>query len=85
MTLTYFFPDGYTAGSSNARKAYQMMGITANHSEAQLMCKADEAWLVMPKTSDDIADILVYGGKKPQKAVSRFCDPTPPWGRVHAT
>ena len=28
-----------------------------NHTEAQTACKADKAWLAMPKSSDDLADI----------------------------
>ena len=41
-----------------------MMGNSANLSEAEVMCKADGAWLVMPKTLDDLADIQVYDRKK---------------------
>ena len=32
-----------------------------NHTEAQTACKADKAWLAMPKSTDDLADINQMG------------------------
>ena len=59
VILTCEMPNGYTLASSNSRKAYKKMtgGIKMNHTEAQTACKADKAWLAMPKSSDDLADI----------------------------
>ena len=56
-------PYGYTVASSNARKAYKMAGSTGSQVDAVAMCKADAAWLVMPKSSDDLADIQSYNCK----------------------
>ena len=58
------FPENYrnNSNSSNAKKAYKMMGDEADFRNAQNMCRKDNAWLVMPKTSSDIANIFELGG-----------------------
>ena len=57
VILTCEMPNGYTLASSNSRKAYKKITEKVNHTEAQTACKADKAWLAMPKSSDDMADI----------------------------
>ena len=61
--LTCPLPYGYTVASSNARKAYKMVGTTGSRLDAVAMCKADAAWIVMPKSSNDLADIQSYNCK----------------------
>ena len=56
-------PYGYTVASSNTRKAYKMAGSTGSQLDAVAMCRADAAWLVMPKSSNDLADIQSYNCK----------------------
>ena len=59
------FPNGYTVASSNTRKAYKKLNnTTVNFINAGDKCKGHSAWLVMPKTTDDMADILVYDSKQ---------------------
>ena len=57
------FPENYrnNSDSSHAKKAYKMMGDEANFLDAQIMCRKDKAWLVMPKTSSDIVNIFDLG------------------------
>ena len=58
VILTCEMPNGYMLASSTSRKAYKKMTTgQLNHTEAQNECKADKAWLAMPKSSDDLADI----------------------------
>ena len=59
------FPNNYTVASSNVRKAYKKLNnTTVNFINAGAKCKGHSAWLVMPKTTDDMADLLVYDSKQ---------------------
>ena len=50
-------PNGYTRAQNNSRKAYKKVHNSAYFNDAKDMCKADKAWLPMPKSSDDLANI----------------------------
>ena len=50
-------PNGYTRAQNNSRKAYKKVHNSANFNEAKDLCEADKAWLPMPKSTDDIANI----------------------------
>ena len=47
------------------------MKNTADFPDAEFMCKADEAWLVMPKTFDDIADIQVFNCESIENQINK--------------
>ena len=57
-------PNGYTKAQNNTRKAYKKFH-NANYTDAKSMCKADKAWLPMPKSSDDLANM--YNSSKTVK------------------
>ena len=54
------FPSNYTVAPSDATKAYRKGANEVKFSEAASFCKADRAWLVMPKSTDDIDDIAEH-------------------------
>ena len=57
MLVDCIVPNGYTRAQNNSRKAYKKVNNFAKFIDAKDMCKADKAWLPMPKSSDDLANI----------------------------
>ena len=57
------FPNGYTVAPSNTAKAYRKGPSKVKFSQAVSFCAVDQAWLVMPKSADDIDDIAQYDSK----------------------
>ena len=62
-TTTCVFPNGYTVAPSDSAKAYKKGPNKVKFSQAASFCAADQAWLVMPKSADDIDDIAQYDSK----------------------
>jgi hypothetical protein len=59
-------PDGYAPGdpvATGVTKHYKKYPTEMNYYDAMLKCKADGAWLVMPKTSEEYFKIRALGGK----------------------
>ena len=57
-------PDGYTAATSGASKAYKMFNGSYTWADARQACEADGAQIAMPKTVTDMRDILGRNGKR---------------------
>ena len=62
-STTCVFPNGYTVAPSDTAKAYKKGPSKVKFSQATSFCAADQAWLVMPKSADDIDDIAQYDSK----------------------
>ena len=56
-------PDGYTAATSGASKAYMLKNGSYSWTDAIQGCEADGAQIAMPKTVTDLQDILGRNGE----------------------
>ena len=56
-TLPMPIPVNYTLQPTNPRKGYKKLASKMSYTDGQAACKADNGWLAMPKSSEDVADI----------------------------